>query len=219
MPRSSDRTIETPLGPARAVVAPARAARLTLVLGHGASGGIQARDLAALAAALPGGGVSVVRVEQPWKVADRKVAAPPAQLDRAWCAVLESLAAAGVLAGPIVVGGRSAGARVACRTAVPTGAAGCLALAFPLHPPGRPERSRLDELLGAGVPTLVVQGERDSFGTPGEFPGEVELVAVPHADHGLQVPRSAPLSQAEALGLVVGAARSWLRSLPVRSSP
>ena len=117
---------------------------MTLVLGHGAGGGIEARDLVALAKALPERGVTVVRVEQPWRVAGRKVAGPPATLDRAWLAVLEALA----VAGPLVVGGRSAGARVACRTAAQVGAAGCLALAFPLHPPGRPEKSRLDELLG-----------------------------------------------------------------------
>jgi len=225
MPHSSDRTIETPLGPARAVVTPARAAhtahtaraaraaraaRLTLVLGHGAAGGIEARDLAALAAALPTSGVSVVRVEQPWKVAGRKVAGPPAQLDRAWCAVLDILAGDGVLDGPLVVGGRSAGARVACRTALAVGAVGCLALAFPLHPPGRPERSRLDDLLGAGVPTLVVQGERDPFGAPGEFPAGVDLRLVPGADHGFTVPRSAPLSQDEALALIVDAVTAWL---------
>jgi len=214
MPRSSEKVIATPLGPARAAITPpgrAAAARLTLVLGHGAGGGIQARDLAALAAALPSRGIRVVRVEQPWKVAGRKIAGTPATLDRAWCAAVASLSEQGALQGPLVVGGRSAGARVACRTALTVGAAGCLGLAFPLHPPGRPERSRLGELLGTGVPTLVVQGERDSFGTPEEFPPGVEVVPVPHADHAFKVARSAPVSQDEVLALVVDAVTTWLQ--------
>ena len=129
-------------------------------------GGIDSRDLVALADALPRHGVTVVCFEQPWVLAGRKVATPPPTLDvglRAAAARLRSTA-------PLIVGGRSAGARSAARCATSLGAAGCLALAFPLHPPGRPEKSRLDELLGAGVPTLVVQGERDPFGTPEEFP-------------------------------------------------
>jgi len=212
MPRSSERLIATPLGPARAVISTAgrAAAELTLVLGHGASGGIQARDLLALAAALPSSGVRVIRVEQPWKVAGRRIAGQPAVLDRAWSAVIEVLAAEGVLRGALVVGGRSAGARVACRTALTVGAAACVALAFPLHPPGRPERSRLGELLGAGVPTLVVQGERDPFGTPEQFPPDVDLVAVPHADHAFRVPRSGPAAADQTLAVVVESVTSWL---------
>jgi predicted alpha/beta-hydrolase family hydrolase len=206
MPRSSDRRVETPLGPARVVTATAAAARATLVLGHGAGGGIGARDLAALAAVLPGDGIAVVRVEQPWKVARRKVAAPPRQLDIAWGAVLTSLD----LDGPLIVGGRSAGARVACRTAAAVGAVACLALAFPLHPPGRPEKSRVEELVEAGVPTLVVQGERDAFGAPSEFPAGVALRPVPYADHGFAVPKSAPVTQDEALSVLVEAVTEWL---------
>ena len=139
---------------------------------------------------LPGRGVTVVRVEQPWRVAGRRVAAPPSTLDRAWLAVLQELA----VEGPLVVGGRSAGARVACRTARSVGAVGVVALAFPLHPPGRPERSRLDELEDAGVPTLVVQGERDAFGGPAAFPRKhpspYVVHAVPGADHSFRVTRS-----------------------------
>jgi predicted alpha/beta-hydrolase family hydrolase len=183
---------------------------LTLVLGHGAGGGIAARDLVALADALPERGVTVVRVEQPWRVAGRKVAGPPPTLDRAWLAVLELLA----VGGPLVVGGRSAGARVACRTAVQVGAVGCLALAFPLHPPGRPERSRFDELAGAGVPTLVVQGERDAFGGPAAFPTlptACELLAVPAADHSFRVPK--PHDQAGTVSLLARAAGDWLLDL------
>lgn len=205
-------SIETPEGEARAVVSPADRERLTLVLGHGAGGGIEAPDLVALAHALPTQGVTVIRVEQPWRVAGRRVATRPAALDVAWSAVLAELA----LAGPVVAGGRSAGARVACRTAVSVGAIGCLALAFPLHPPGRPETSRIGELTAAGVPTLVVQGDRDSFGGPPEFP---ELAAgivvrrVPFADHSMRVAKSAPVTQREALSLVVDAVSRWCRTL------
>ena len=200
------RTITTPGGDARAVVSAAADPVMTLVLGHGAGGGIEARDLVVLAKDLPGRGVTVVLVEQPWRVAGRKVAGAPPTLDKAWLAVLESLG----VAGPLVVGGRSAGARVACRTAAQVGAVGCLALAFPLHPPGRPEKSRLDELLGAGVPTLVVQGERDAFGGPKAFPrkrSRYVVRSIPGADHSFRVP--APMSQPATLRLVSSAVATW----------
>jgi predicted alpha/beta-hydrolase family hydrolase len=204
-------SVDTPAGPARAEINPAgRKPGKVLALGHGAGGGIEARDLVALAVALPARGITVIRVEQPWRVAGRKVAAPPRQLDVAWVAVLEGLRAAKQLPAPLVVGGRSAGARVACRTARELGAVGCLALAFPLHPPGRPESSRLPELLGAGVDTLVVQGERDPFGGPSEFPAGTALLAVPDADHGFKVPARAPLGQAETLARMVVAVGDWL---------
>jgi uncharacterized protein len=203
--------IDTPVGKARVEIRTAAASRLTLALGHGAGGGIGARDLEALAGALPDRGVTVIRVEQPWYVAGRRVAAPPPTLDIAWSAVLAELD----LTGPLVVGGRSAGARVACRTAVALGAVGCVALAFPLHPPGRPEKSRLAELTGAGVSTLVVQGDRDAFGGPESFPaaGPFVLRRVPFADHSMRVPASAPLTQREALDLVVDVVDRWLREM------
>lgn len=209
-PRSV-RSIETPVGEARVEIRSARSPRLTLVLGHGAGGGIGARDLEALAQALPARGVTVVRVEQPWHVAGRRVAAPPPTLDLAWSAVLAELK----ITGALVVGGRSAGARVACRTALALGAVGCLALAFPLHPPGRPGKSRLGELTGAGVPTLVVQGDRDAFGGPAAFPTDSSFLLrrAPFADHSLRVPASAPLTQREALDLVVDLVDRWLRGL------
>ncbi|HEX6920675.1 MAG TPA: alpha/beta family hydrolase [Actinomycetes bacterium] len=216
---SSVRTIATPVGDARVDVAAAQAPTATLVLGHGAGGGIGAADLVALAEALPPRGVTVVRVEQPWRVAGRKVATAPPTLDRAWLAVVEALA----VAGPLVVGGRSAGARVACRTAARLGAVGCMALSFPLHPPGRPEKSRLDELAAAGVPTVVVQGERDAFGGPGEFPTSYDVRWVPFADHSFKVAKSAPVGPAEALDAVVEAAADWLDALlaasPGRGNP
>jgi predicted alpha/beta-hydrolase family hydrolase len=143
-------------------------------------------------------------------VAGKKVAAPPKQLDVAWLAVHDGLRAAKELTARLVVGGRSAGARVACRTAREVGAAGVLALAFPLHPPGRPGASRADELVGAGVDTLVVQGERDSFGAPAEFPPGTLLVPVPAADHGFKVPARVEVGQAQTLANVVAAVGDWL---------
>ncbi|WP_220793344.1 alpha/beta hydrolase family protein [Nocardioides stalactiti] len=115
---------------------------------------------------------------------------------------------------PIIVGGRSAGARSACRSAVELGAAGCLALSFPLHPPGKPESSRLSELADAGVPTLVVQGGNDPFGRPEEFPdplpGRTDLAVVPDGDHGFAVPRRSPITQDEAMDIVVEATLEWV---------
>jgi predicted alpha/beta-hydrolase family hydrolase len=213
------RTIETPGGPAHAEIFAAlpqeRGTDRVLVLGHGAGGGTGARDLQALAAALPGRGTSVVLVTQPWRVAGRKVAGPPKTLDVAWIAVLAELAVTGLTAGTLVVGGRSAGARCACRTATEVGAAAALALSFPLHPPGRPERSRLGELLGAGVPTLVVQGERDSFGGPTEFPAGTSILEVPLADHGLKVPARSGLGQVAALELIVAGVVEWLDTVAI----
>ncbi len=198
--------VGTPYGEGRLVVHAARAPTATLLLSHGAGNGIEARDLAALADALPGQGFTVVLFEQPWRVAGRKIATAPPTLDVGLRAAVETLAPRS----PFVVGGRSAGARSAARCARDLGAAGCLALAFPLHPPGRPDKSRLDELTGAGVPTLVIQGERDAMGTPEEFPEDVDLAVVPAADHGLKVPRSGPLDQAGALDLVVESTLEWL---------
>ncbi|MFF1450570.1 alpha/beta family hydrolase [Streptomyces sp. NPDC058274] len=203
--------IETDAGTARITWHEAKKARLVLAVSHGAGGGIEARDLQALAQALPAHGVSVALVEQPWRVAGKKVAPAPKTLDVGWRGLWPALAASGV---PVVAGGRSAGARVACRTATELGAAAVLALSFPLHPPGRPEKSRADELLGSGVPTLVVQGGNDPFGKPAEFPaGTFELVEVPYGDHGFAVPKKAPLDQGEAVKIVTDATAKWLTSL------
>lgn len=212
--------VSTPVGAARvhAFVPVGSRPGASVVLGHGAGGGVEARDLAALAAALPLLGHGVVLVEQPWAVAGRRVAGPPPQLDAAWTAVLEALPSLTDVAHPLVVGGRSAGARVACRTAGAVGADLVLALAFPLHPPGRPERSRADELLGAGVPVLVVQGERDAFGRPDELPRGPQVVAVPGADHGFAVARSAVVTQEEALDLLVDGVGRWLAGKTRRAS-
>ena len=181
--------IATPHGPARAQLRLIGDSRAALVLGHGAGGGVTAPDLVAATRAAHVAGVSVVLVEQPYRVAGRRSPAPAAQLDAAWTAVLAELGA-GVLAGlPHVAGGRSSGARVACRTAAATGAAGVLCLAFPVHPPGRPEKSRLDELNAVGVPVLVIQGERDPFGVPPAARGRTVVTIA--GDHGLKADRGA----------------------------
>jgi predicted alpha/beta-hydrolase family hydrolase len=183
--------VATPVGTAR-IHRYGDPARALVVLGHGAGGGPDAPDLAAVRDRLVADGIGVVLVEQPYRVAGRRAPAPAGQLDAAWrevCAVVRRPAT------PLVVGGRSSGARVACRTALAVGADAVVALAFPLHPPGRPERSRVDELLQAGVPTLVVQGERDAFGAPEEFPRGVLVATVP-GDHGL---RKDPAAVADAV--------------------
>jgi predicted alpha/beta-hydrolase family hydrolase len=201
--------VATPLGPARAhLTAPEGAPRGSLVLGHGAGGGIQSKDLVAVTRAATASGWRVLRVEQPWRVAGKRVASPPPQLDIGWRAVLAALRDDGVLSGPLVLGGRSAGARVACRSAQEQGAAGVLALAFPLHPPGRPEKSRADELHMVRVPLLVVQGERDAFGGPGDVVAALgahltaQVIGVP-GDHALS----------RDLSVVSAAVTSWLSGL------
>ncbi len=205
-------TVDTTPGPARITWLPARRSRLVLAVGHGAGGGIEARDLRALAAVLPAHGVSVALVEQPWRVAGKKLAPAPKTLDAGWRDLWPALTAPGL---PVVAGGRSAGARVACRTAAGLGAHAVLALSFPLHPPGKPERSREDELLGSGVPTLVVQGGNDPFGRPAEFPpGQYEITEVPYADHGFSVPKRSGLTEDQAMGMLTDAVARWLDRLP-----
>ncbi|WP_405667516.1 hydrolase [Streptomyces sp. NBC_01527] len=210
--RTATETVDTDAGPARITWLPAKKPRLVLAAGHGAGGGIEARDLQALAAALPAHGVSVALVEQPWRVAGKKLAPAPKTLDTGWRGLWPALAAPGL---PVVAAGRSAGARVACRTATELGARAVLALSFPLHPPGKPEKSRKDELLGSGVPTLVVQGGHDPFGRPAEFPpGEYEITEVPYGDHGFAVPKKADLTQDQAMEILTAAVTAWLDRLP-----
>lgn len=211
MAAAAQTLVPTPAGDARiSWHRPKGAATALLALGHGAGGGIEAPDLAALAAELPRRGIAVALVEQPWRVAGKRLAPAPKTLDTGWLPVAELLAAEGL---PLLVGGRSAGARVACRTGAAGGAVAVLALAFPLHPPGRPERSRAEELLGSGLPTLIVQGGADPFGTPAEFPelpATHRLVEVPYAGHGFKVPKSAPLGSAEVLELIIAAVADWV---------
>jgi predicted alpha/beta-hydrolase family hydrolase len=176
--------VATPHGPARVHLRTAERSRGALVLGHGAGGGVQARDLAAAAEAALAENVSVALVEQPYRVAGRRSPAPAKQLDASWIAVVEHLRAHELRRLPLVVGGRSAGARVACRTASETGAAGVLCLAFPLQPRRAGSASRLPELDAVTVPVLVVQGENDAFGVPPAGP-ERTVVRV-HGDHALR---------------------------------
>jgi predicted alpha/beta-hydrolase family hydrolase len=160
--------------------------RSLVVLTHGAGGGVDTVDLLAIRGAAVREGHAVVRLLQPYRVAGRRTPAAPAKQDQGW---LEAVAAIrgrrGLESVPLVVGGRSNGARVACRTAVASGASAVLALAFPLHPPGKPEATRIDELDGAGVPVLVVQGDRDPFGMP-PAGADREVVVIPGADHSLK---------------------------------
>jgi predicted alpha/beta-hydrolase family hydrolase len=193
--------IETPRGPARAHLHPADAPRAALVLGHGAGGGVEAPDLLASAEAALAEGITVALVEQPYRVAGRRSPPAAAQLDEAWTAVVDALRADELSNLPLIVGGRSLGGRVACRTAEATGAVAVLCLAFPLEPPrrgGKPPQSRLPELDAVALPTLVVQGERDPFGMPPPGPSR-EVVPVP-GDHGLKAD----------LAAVAAAVRAWL---------
>ena len=196
--------LDTPHGPARAHLHTVDKPRAALVLGHGAAGGVEAPDLVAAREAALSEGITVALVEQPYRVAGRRSPARAPQLDAAWVSVVEQLRE-GELAGlPLIVGGRSMGARVACRTADETGAAGVLCLAFPLEPPrraGKPPQSRLDELDAVTVPTLVVQGERDRFGMPP--PGPAREVAQVAGDHNLKADLEA----------VTAAVRAWLSRL------
>jgi uncharacterized protein len=176
--------IETPHGPARAHVESVKKPKGALAMGHGAGGGVEAPDIRAAAAAAREAGFSVALVEQPYRVAGRKAPAPPNQLDAAWVAVIAALREKELKGLPLIAGGRSLGARVACRTAPEAGAEALLCLAFPVHPPGKPEKSRLEELDAVKVPVLVVQGESDPFGMPKPARGR-EVVTV-EGNHGLK---------------------------------
>jgi hypothetical protein len=205
--------VDTPHGRARAHVHPVDEPRAALVLGHGAGGGVASRDLVAVTDVARSEGVSVALVEQPYRVAGRRSPAPARQLDAAWTAVIDHLVARELRGLPLVAGGRSLGARVACRTAKATGAIAVLCLAFPLQPPRRataaPAQSRLPELDEVTVPMLVVQGERDPFGVP---PATARRTV-------LQVPGNHSLRTD--LEAVAAAVRAWLPSVvgqPARSA-
>jgi predicted alpha/beta-hydrolase family hydrolase len=195
--------VDTPQGPARAHVHAAAEPCAVMVLGHGAGGGVGAPDLVAVTELALSRDVSVALVEQPYRVAGRRSPPPAARLDAAWTAVLEHLLADGLGGLPLIAGGRSSGARVACRTAEATGAAAVLCLAFPLQPAGRAgaaaRPSRLPELDAVSVPVLVVQGERDPFGIP---PGSaLRTVVTVSGDHSLR----------SDLPAAAAAVRAWLR--------
>jgi predicted alpha/beta-hydrolase family hydrolase len=194
--------IDTPFGTANAHLNSADQPRAALVLGHGAGGGVLTKDLATAALVAHSVGISVALVEQPYRVAGRGAPAPARQLDAAWTAVIDHLVAGELNNLSLVVGGRSSGARVACRTAEAVGAAGVICLAFPLLPPRRagakPAQSRLPELDAVTVPTLVVQGTRDPFGLP--LPTQRREVVQVAGDHSLSAD----------LGAVSEAVRAWL---------
>ena len=190
--------LDTPQGPARAHLHPVDSPAGLLVLGHGAGGGVGSPDLVGATDAAREAGLSVALVEQPYRVAGRRSPSPAGQLDAAWISVIAQLPREGL---PLFVGGRSAGARVACRTAAEVGAAAVLCLAFPLHPPGKPEKSRLEELDAVEVPTLVVQGERDPFGLPPPGPNRT-VVTIP-GTHSLR-----------SSATVAAVVREWLETHP-----
>jgi predicted alpha/beta-hydrolase family hydrolase len=194
--------LDTPHGPARVHLHTVDSPAATLVLGHGAGGGVGSPDLVGATEAAHEARIAVALVEQPYRVAGRRSPAPAAQLDAAWVSVISQLPLERL---PLLVGGRSSGARVACRTAAEVGAAAVLCLAFPLHPPGRPEKSRLDELDAVELPTLVVQGERDPFGLPPPGPNR-QVVTIP-GTHSLR--------SSSAVATVVGA---WLELTGARLS-
>ncbi|WP_420843191.1 alpha/beta family hydrolase [Cryptosporangium phraense] len=192
--------VPTRRGPARLQLdLPPSGTRSLLILGHGAGGDVLAPDLVAVTSAVVAAGVAVARVTQPYRVAGRRAPAPANHLDEAWTDVV-AVVRAGVRDVPLLFGGRSSGARVACRTAEALGASGVIALAFPTHPPGKPERSRVDEI-PLSLPVLVVNGDRDPFGVP-PVVGEATVVVLPGADHGFKKVSAA----------VGGAAVDWLRA-------
>ena len=198
------REVATQVGTARVRLEAPPGSRGLLALGHGAGGGVEAPDLVAARDAAHAHGMAVALVEQPWRVAGRRVAEAPPRLDLAWTAVLEALAPAG----PLVLGGRSSGALVACRTATALGADAVLALAFPLEPAGS-GRSRLAELQQPRVPRLVVQGDRDAFGCPRPEEG-VQVHLVRGADHSFGVRRQDGRTRADVLQEVRVAVSGWL---------
>ena len=197
-------------------VSAAEGPRAVLLLGHGASGKIDGVDLVALATALPGEGITVLRHEQAWKVAGGPMRARPDQLDPGWAVAVRHVAETYPYL-PLVVGGHSAGARCACRGSanpdLPVQAA-VLALSFPLHPPGRPDRTRVAELAGVSVPVTVVQGERDPFGGADELVASLpagwfdaprrRLVPMEAAGHDL-VPLKRVMPRADAMSIIVAA--------------
>ncbi len=214
--------VVTPQGTGRFHVSEAASPVALLALGHGAGGGVDAPDLVALAHRLPEQGVTVLRYEQPWRVKGGRVAARPPLLDEAWLAGLRAVLQAGGAGLPLVTGGRSAGARVACRTAATLGAVGVVCLSFPLHPPGRPERSRLAELLAPDVPRLVLQGTRDTFGSDLEVladlaahdrAADVRVVPLAGSDHGGRVLKGGSPTAAELQDQTVGTTVAFVREL------
>lgn len=218
--------VETAQGPGRLLVDAAAEPRALLLLGHGAGGGPQAADLATLARRLPARAVTVIRFEQPWRLAGRKVAVAPPKLDEAWLAAARYLVAQPWAGLPLWLGGRSSGARVACRTATALDARGVVCLAFPLHLPERPERSRAAELLAPTVPRLVLQGSRDAFGSAADVAlavagsdAEVRVVELPGGDHSFRLPARAAFGPADLRRLLVEEVSQFVLGSPGAGPP
>jgi uncharacterized protein len=218
-------TVDTPHGPGRLFVDLAEQPSSLLVLGHGAGGGVGAADLELLATSLPARGTTVVRFEQPWRTAGRTVGAQPPKLDEAWRTALGWLKEQEWAQHQLLVGGRSAGARVACRTASVTDPTAIVCLAFPLHLPGRPEKSRAVELLAPSAPRLVLQGSKDSFGTPEEIRAAigtaegVQVVELPGADHGYRMAKSSAFTPADLRTTLVAEVSRFIAAAAGISTP
>jgi predicted alpha/beta-hydrolase family hydrolase len=217
--------VDTPQGPGRFLIDPADDPGAVLVLGHGAGGAVHSMDLDLLARELPGRGTTVVRFEQPWRTSGRKMTVPPPLLDEAWLAALSWLVDQPWAQAPLFVGGRSAGARVACRTAPVLEPRGVVCLAFPLHLPGRPEKSRAAELLTPTVRRLVLQGTKDTFGSAaevrdavGDDPG-ILLRELPGADHGYRVAKTAGFGPADLRAFLVEAVSGFIAAEKEGISP
>jgi uncharacterized protein len=193
--------ISTGQGPAEVALDEARKPAFLLIMTHGAGGGPNTKDVLAACTAAAGLGATVARVLQPYRVRGARAPGSPERQDAAWLEIVAELKSRypGI---PLVQGGRSNGARVACRTAMAAGARGVVALAFPLHPPGRPDSSRAGELRGAGLDVLVVNGERDPFGIPARGDAS-RVVVLPGETHALS---RHPAAVGEAVG-------EWLSEL------
>jgi predicted alpha/beta-hydrolase family hydrolase len=193
--------ILTGYGLARAQLDEVGPAAFLMALTHGAGGGVDSPDLLAVRDAGLRLGGAVARVVQPYRARGARAPGSSVRQDAAWLEIIEELRQRypGI---PLVQGGRSNGARLACRTALDAGARAVVALAFPLHPPGRPERSRAEELRGAGVDVLVVNGSRDPFGVP-DSADAAKVVVLAGQTHGLS-------GNPAAVGQAV---ESWLREV------
>ena len=200
------RTLPTLHGDGRLVQRRAASPFATLIMTHGAGAGIETPDLNRIAVSLPAYGVNTAMLELPWVAQGRRIAPNKAVLDESFVAMANRLRPQT----PTFIGGRSTGARLACRHARRLGGIGIIALSFPLHPRGKPERSRVDELTESGLPVLVVQGERDDMGRPDEFPPQLPLVSIPYADHSLAVPKREPVDQDDTYRLAASAILQWM---------
>jgi uncharacterized protein len=193
--------ISTEAGPARAEIDRPQAASFLIALTHGAGGGVASTDLLAVRDACLELGGAVARVLQPYRVRGARAPGAPGPQDAAWLEIVTRLREE-IPELPLIQGGRSNGARVACRTAREAGARAVVALAFPLHPPGRPDQSRVAELRQAGTDVLVVNGERDPFGVP-DPRDAARVVVLPGETHALS-------KHPAAVGAAVG---GWLQAL------